>query len=85
MFICFYRYIYVADNGNGRIMRWTTNYTAGGTCVVGCTGSRGNNATQLQSTRDVKFDQYGNIYVSDQGNQRIQKFMIRATNCSSSK
>lgn len=57
-------------------MKWTTNYTAGGICVVGCTGSVGNAAEQLRSVRDVKFDRYGNLYVTDQANHRIQKFMI---------
>ncbi|CAF3759190.1 unnamed protein product [Rotaria sordida] len=76
-------YIYVADGGNSRIMKWTTNYNAGGICVVGCTGTAGSAANQLRGPRDLKFDASGNLYVSDQGNQRIQKFMIQlsTTNC----
>lgn len=58
-------------------MRWTTNYTAGGNCIVGCTGSSGSAANQLDTPRDLKFDQYGNLYVSDQNNDRIQKFLIQ--------
>jgi 6-phosphogluconolactonase (cycloisomerase 2 family) len=76
------RYIYIADGSNNRIVKWTTNYTAGGICVVGCTGVAGTAATQLNTARDLKFDSSGNLYVSDQGNNRIQKFMIQA--CSSS-
>jgi len=72
----FCRYVYVADAANGRIMKWTTNYTAGGICVVGCSGSVGNAVNQLRTPRDVKFDRYGNLYVTDQGNNRIQKFII---------
>lgn len=81
------RYIYVADNGNARIMRWTTNYAAGGTCIIACTGIRGNGLNQLRSTRDIKFDRHGNIYVSDQGNHRILKFGYEPppSGCSSSK
>lgn len=71
-----YRYIYVVDSGNDRIVRWTTNYAAGGTCIVGCSGS-GSGANQLNSPRDIKFDSDGNLYVSDQGNNRIQKFSIQ--------
>ena len=67
----------MADGGNSRIMKWTTNYTDGGVCVVGCTGVAGSGATQLRTPRDLKFDASGNLYVSDQGNHRIQKFMIQ--------
>lgn len=79
----FYRYIYIVDSGNNRIIRWTDNYAAGGTCIVGCTGSSGVAATQLKGPRDLKFDASGNLYVSDQGNNRVQKFMIQISpNCS---
>lgn len=69
------RYIYVADSGNNRIVKWTTNYTLGGTCVVGCT-----------ATFQSHDDSYGNLYVSDQGNHRVQTFMIQQpTSCISRK
>ena len=42
-------------------------------------------ATQLKSPRDIKFDPSGNLYVSDQGNNRVQKFMIQIPpNCTTS-
>ncbi|CAF4552232.1 unnamed protein product, partial [Rotaria socialis] len=69
-------YIYIADSENNRIMKWTTNYTIGGVCVVGCSTMAGSSPTHLNSPRDIRFDPSGNIYVSDQGNNRIQKFMI---------
>ncbi len=78
------RYLYIADYGNNRIVRWTTNYTAGGTCIIGCGGSAGVGATQLRSPRDLKFDASGNLYVSDQGNNRVQKYAIQI-NCTASK
>ncbi|CAF4615340.1 unnamed protein product [Rotaria socialis] len=76
-------YIYIADSVNNRIMKWTTNYTIGGVCVVGCTTIAGSSPTHLNSPRDIRFDPSGNIYVSDQGNNRIQKFMIElpASSC----
>ncbi len=76
----------MADYGNSRIMQWTTNYTAGGVCIVGC-GATGTGANQLFGPRDLKFDSSGNLYVSDQGNNRVQKFMIQlpTSNCSFSK
>ena len=66
-------------------MRWTDNYAAAGTCIVGCTGSPGTGAQKLDKPRYVKFDASGNLYVSDQGNNRIQKFLIEISpNCSAS-
>lgn len=65
------------DNNNNRIVQWTTNYTEGGTCIVGCTRVAGTGATQLNNPRDLKFDADGNLYVSDQGNNRVQKYMIQ--------
>lgn len=79
--------MYIVDTTNDRIMKWTTNYTEGGICIAGCTGSSGTGAKQLEKPRDLKFDSDGNLYVCDQGNNRIQKFMIQLTssNCTSSK
>ena len=71
------RYIYVADSGNNRIVKWTTNYSAGGVCVVGCTGVAGTGPNQLNGVRDLKFDAQGNLYASDQSNHRIQKYIIQ--------
>jgi DNA-binding beta-propeller fold protein YncE len=53
---------------------------------VGCSGTTGSGAIQLKSPRDLKFDASGNLYVSDQGNNRVQKFiMTLPSNCSASK
>ncbi|CAF4998166.1 unnamed protein product, partial [Rotaria sp. Silwood1] len=57
--------------------KWTTNYAAGGVCIMGCTGTTGTAANQMRGPRDLKFDRHGNIYVTDQSNQRIQKYMIQ--------
>lgn len=76
------RYIYITDYINARIVQWTTNYTAGSSCIVGCSGTIGSSATQLNAPRDMKFDQYGNLYVCDQVNHRVQKYLIQ-TSCSS--
>ena len=79
--------MYVADSANDRIVKWTTNYLTGGVCVVGCTGTRGTGDDQINGPRDLKFDRYGNLYVIDQGNNRIQKYMIilPTSTCSTSK
>jgi len=72
-------YVYVAESNNNHIVKWTTNYTSGGVCsnVVG------KSATQLNAPRDLKFDAEENLYISDQPNNRIQKFMILS--CSTNK
>lgn len=67
----------MADTGNNRIVKWTTNYSTGGVCVVGCTGVAGTGPNQLNGVRDLKFDAQGNLYVTDQSNHRIQKYMIQ--------
>lgn len=66
-------------------MKWTNNYAAGGECIVGCSMVAGNGRMQLDSPRDLKFDVEGNLYVSDQGNHRVQKFAIIYSNCTISK
>lgn len=46
----------------------------------------GTQPKRLYNPRDLKFDASGNLYVNDQGNNRIQKFMIEfPPNCSASK
>ncbi len=67
----------MADPGNNRIVKWTTNYTRGGICVVGCTGNVGVANNQFNTPRDLKFDSQGNLYVTDELNNRVQKFMIQ--------
>lgn len=59
-----YRYIYVVDSGNDRIVRWTTNYAAGGTCIVGCSEVE-IGANQLKQITRCQVDSDGNLYVND--------------------
>lgn len=83
--ILFHRFLYIVDSNNHRVVRWTRNYTAGGECIVGCTGSYGTQANRLYFPRDLKFDASGNLFVNDQRNNRIQKFMlVLLPNCSAS-
>ncbi|CAF1221792.1 unnamed protein product [Rotaria magnacalcarata] len=64
----------IVDN-NG----WTDNCAVGGTCIVECTVTSGSPATQLWNPCDLKFDASANLYVSDQANHRVQKFMMKIT------
>jgi hypothetical protein len=43
-------------------------------CLVGCNESSGSTSTQLSNPWALSFDVYGNIFVTDYGNSRIQKF-----------
>jgi gliding motility-associated-like protein len=67
--------IYVADVNNERIQKFppgSTNATYGKT-VAGGNGP-GNGADQFSGPNSLCVDREGNIYVSDAGNNRIQKF-----------
>jgi sugar lactone lactonase YvrE len=69
-------YIYIADTGNYRIVRWAPNSTTG-VCIVACTLTAGTNVNQLGWPTAVAFDDKGSLYVADSPNNRIQKFQIR--------
>ena len=49
---------------------WNTT----GITVAGVTGAQGSNSTLITYPNDVSIDIYGNIYVADTNNQRIQRF-----------
>ena len=67
--------IYVADLNNQRIQKFSSNSTGGdaGITVAGGNGEGPNN-DQFWNTLSVHVDSIGNIYVSDQINQRVQKW-----------
>ncbi|CAF3807836.1 unnamed protein product [Rotaria sp. Silwood1] len=66
-------YLFIVDSLNNRIVGSGPN---GFRCVVGCSTVAGSLSSQLSSPSDLKFDSYGNIYVTDQSNSRIQKFIL---------
>jgi streptogramin lyase len=72
-------YIYIVDRGNNRIVRWAPNATSG-ICVVACTGVQGAQPNNLYFPIDIEFDSNGSLYVSDDGNSRVQKFEILNNN-----
>ncbi|CAF2234351.1 unnamed protein product [Rotaria magnacalcarata] len=67
--------LYVADCYNHRVMRWTPGDNKQGTVIAGGNGS-GAGANQLCVPVGLSFDQRGNLYVADQGNDRVQRFSI---------
>ena len=68
--------IYIVANNNHRILRSDLNGTR---CLVGCSGS-GSSADKLQNPQSMFFDRFGNMFVLDKDNSRVQKFLL--TGCS---
>jgi len=73
-------YLYIADTYNSRIQRFPpgSTQTTNGVTVAG-TNTPGSAANELDHPASVCVDQYGNVYVSDAGNNRIQKFPPNST------
>ena len=68
------KYLFIADNWNNRIIN---SGPYGFRCIIGCSGS--NSSNQLQFPSAFSFDSVGNIYVVDEGNSRIQKFLLSSS------
>ena len=71
-------YLFITDSGNNRIVGPGPN---GYQCVAGCTGGNGSASDQLSYPRSLSFDSYGNIFVADGYNDRIQKFLLATNTC----
>ena len=71
------KYLFILEEVNHRIVRSGPN---GFRCIVGCSGS-GSSAHQLRNPFSFSFDSYGNIYVADTGNNRVQKFLLATNSC----
>jgi hypothetical protein len=70
-------YLFIVEFFGNRIVRLGPN---GFQCIVGCSGS-GSSASQLNASYSFSFDTYGNIFVTDQGNNRIQQFSLATNSC----
>ncbi|CAF2064970.1 unnamed protein product [Rotaria magnacalcarata] len=71
-------YLFIVDSGNNRIVQSGPN---GFRCVVGCSNTSGSASNQLNSPFALSFDSYGNIFVTDQKNDRVQKFLLATNSC----
>ena len=74
--------IHIVLDANGYLFiteYWSDKITAQGLngfrCIVGCSG-RGSAPHQLNLPEMLSFDSYGNIYVIERGNHRLQKFFF---------
>ena len=70
-------YLFIVEYHGNRIIG---SNPIGFRCLVGCWGS-GNSPNQLSGPYSFSFDTSGNIFVTDQWNQRIQKFFIDMNVC----
>ncbi len=71
-------YVFIVDNYNSRIIVSGPN---GFRCIVGCSGTAGSLSNQLSWPQAMAFDSYGNIFVTDYNNNRIQKFLLATNSC----
>ena len=71
-------YLFIVEYNNNRIVASGPN---GFRCLVGCSGVAGNLAYLLNSPCSFSFDTYGNLFVSDRLNSRIQKFSLATNSC----
>ena len=71
--------LYIVDHDSHRIV---TSGLDGFRCVIGCTGTWGSASNQLFYPQSMAFDIYGNIFVTDTYNHRVQKFFLSFNSCS---
>ena len=71
-------YLFIADRKNHRIIGSGPN---GYRCVVGCSNSSSNTADKLNQPHAMSFDSYGNMFVTDVNNVRVQKFFLVTNSC----
>jgi hypothetical protein len=66
------KYLFIVDLGYHRIVGSGPN---GFRCLVGCYGL-GSQSNQLWYPFSLSFDRFGNMFVTDQANNRIQQFLL---------
>ncbi len=71
-------YLFITDSGNNRIVG---SGPSGYYCIVGCTSSSATASNQLNHPQSLSFDNYGNLFVVDLYNSRIQKFLLATNSC----
>jgi internalin A len=72
------KYLFIVDQYNHRIVG---SGPTGFRCLVGCYGG-GSASNQLYYPWSLSFDSYGSMFVADQSNSRIQKFILSTNSCS---
>ena len=71
-------YLFIADNEHHRLIQaGHEDYLS----IAGCTGHRGSASNEFYKPYALRFDGYGNVYVADECNNRIQKFTLATNSC----
>ena len=71
-------YLFIVDYNHHRLL---ASGPDGFRCVAGCSGSAGPASNQLYYPFAMSFDREGNLFVTDQNNDRIQKFVLSINSC----
>jgi sugar lactone lactonase YvrE len=71
-------YLFIVDSGNNRIVGSGPD---GFRCVVGCSRCCSSSSDHLCKPASMAFDTFGNIYVADGMNSRIQMFAQETKSC----
>ncbi|CAF3751894.1 unnamed protein product, partial [Rotaria sp. Silwood1] len=66
-------YLFIVDSYHHRIVAQSSN---GFRCIIGCSAVAGSTSSQLNNPSHLSFDSYGNIFVTDRDNSRVQKFIL---------
>jgi DNA-binding beta-propeller fold protein YncE len=71
-------YLFIVDYDNSRII---ASGPYGFRCIAGCSGLSGSASDRLSYPYTMAFDSYGNIFVTDEANNRVQKFILATNSC----
>lgn len=77
-----YGYLFIADQKRNRVIQVGPNDYR---CVVGCGEKNGLSLHELNAPESIQFDGFGNLYIADTDNSRIQKFAIATNPCGTCK
>jgi len=72
------KYLFISERIRNRVIR---SGPYGFQCLFGCSGG-GSATDQLNYPMLIKFDMFGNIFVADSSNNRLQKFVLMTNSCS---
>jgi hypothetical protein len=73
--------LYIVEHNDHRVVVSGSN---GFRCLFGCSGKSGGGSDELAWPTALSFDSYGNIFVMDAFNSRIQKFVLLTKLCGKS-
>ncbi|UJR19000.1 hypothetical protein I4U23_022130 [Adineta vaga] len=69
--------LYVADRAHHCIQKFVLGSNMKGVIVAGVKGEQGLDANYLNFPNDVILDSFGNLYIADHGNHRIQRVNVQ--------